>query len=39
MCHCAAKLVGTFHFLAHEAYVMVHAKYATITIAGTHAQG
>jgi hypothetical protein len=30
MCHCAAKLVGTFHFLAHEAYMMVRAKYATL---------
>jgi hypothetical protein len=30
MCHCAAKLVGTFHFLACEAYMMVRAKYATL---------
>ena len=29
MCRCAAKPVGTFHFLAREAYVMVRAKYAT----------
>jgi hypothetical protein len=31
MCRCAAKPVGTFHFLAREAYVMVRAKYATAT--------